>query len=65
MTTHASPLGVSKRQAPPEGFTCYQPLEDDEPSATPVEAIAAVCGLLAIILFFSLLAAAGIYFVTH
>lgn len=31
MTTHASPLGVSTRQAPPEGFTCYQPLEEEHP----------------------------------
>lgn len=36
MTTHASPLGVSKRQAPPEGFTCYQPLEEEHP-CSPAE----------------------------
>lgn len=66
MTTqaHPAPTGTSHRQCPAEGFTCYQPLEDDTPSATPVEAIAAVCGLLAVVLFV-LFAATAIYVLMH
>ncbi len=38
MTTqaHPAPTGTSHRQCPAEGFTCYQPLEEEHP-CSPAE----------------------------